>query len=248
MAKENNAKNVIIMKPGIIGMKQFSMAIIPKHDRPPLRSNVVTTTLAPNLIDRDSMHEYGVKLRDQVNIEKNIVLGALIGGGNPEFAMTKDMANKAISGMIEFCKAYDADLLLTTSRRTPKEVEELIKDRLSKYRFCKLMVIANEKNMDGAVAGILDSCDIVTVSGESVSMVSEAIHSGKKVVVFDLEKRNNHVTKYDRVLDSLEREGYINCAHPADLGTRLDKVWRAVRAIKKVDDRDRTLEAVRRLL
>jgi mitochondrial fission protein ELM1 len=127
-------------------------------------------------------------------------------------------------------------------------VEALIKERLSKHRFCKMMVIANEKNVEGAVAGILDICDIVTVSGESVSMVSEAIHSGKKVVVFDLEKKNDRVTKYERVLDSLEREGYVNCAHPADLGTRLDKVWRTVRAIKKVDDRDRTLEAVKRLL
>ncbi len=248
MAKENNAKNIIIMKPGMIGLRQFSLAIIPKHDRPPRRKNVVTTTLAPNLIDRDSMHEHGARLRDQVNIEKNIVLGAMIGGGNPAFAMTRDMANKAISGIIEFCKAYDADLLLTTSRRTPKEVEALIKERLGKHRFCKLMVIANEKNMEGAVAGILDLCDIVTVSGESVSMVSEAIHSGKKVVVFDLEKKNDRITKYERVLESLEREGYVNCAHPADLGTRLDKVWRTVRAIKKVDDRDRTLEAVKRLL
>ncbi|MFH1189439.1 MAG: ELM1/GtrOC1 family putative glycosyltransferase [Candidatus Omnitrophota bacterium] len=248
MAKENNAKNIIIMKPGAIGLRQFSLAIIPKHDKPPKRKNVVTTTLAPNLIDRDSMREHGARLRDQVNIEKNTVLGALIGGGNPEFAMTKDMANKAISGMIEFCKAYDADLLLTTSRRTPKEVEALIKERLSKHSFCKLMVIANEKNMEGAVAGILDICDIVTVSGESVSMVSEAIHSGKKVVVFDLEKKNSRITKYERVLDSLEREGYLSRAHPADLGTRLDKVWRTVRAIKKVDDRDRTLEAVKGLL
>lgn len=248
MAKENNASNIIIMKPGIIGFGQFSLAIVPKHDRPPARKNVVTTTLAPNLIDRDSMRNYGSKLNEQVNIEKNIVLGALFGGDNAEFAMTKDMANKAISGLIEFCKAYDADLLLTTSRRTPKEVEALIKERLSKYTFCKLMVIANEKNMDGAVAGILDLCDIVAVSGESVSMVSEAIHSGKKVVVFDLEKKNKGVTKYERVLDSLEREGYVNCAHPADLGTRLDKVWRAVRAIKSIDDRDRTLEAVKKLL
>ncbi len=45
------------------------------------------------------------------------------------------------------------------------------------------------KIIEGAVAGILDLSDIVTVSGESVSMVSEAIHSSKKVVAFDLEKK-----------------------------------------------------------
>jgi mitochondrial fission protein ELM1 len=177
-----------------------------------------------------------------------VVLGALIGGDNAEFTMTIDMANKAISGLIEFCKAYDTDLVLTTSRRTPKNVEAMIKDRLSKCRFCKLMVIANEKNIDGAVAGILDMADIVAVSGESVSMVSEAIHSSKKVVVFSLEKKNEGLTKYESILESLEEDGYVSVADPADLGTRLDKVWRTVRAIKTVDDRDRTLEAVKRLL
>ncbi|MCI0480163.1 MAG: mitochondrial fission ELM1 family protein, partial [Candidatus Dadabacteria bacterium] len=248
MAKENNARNIIIMKPDIIGLGQFSLAIIPKHDHPPARKNVVPTVLAPNLIDRESMRNYGAILGQQVKIEKDIVLGALIGGDNPEFAMTKDMANKAISGLIEFCKAYDADLLLTTSRRTPKDVEALIKDRLSKYSFCKLMVIANEKNIEGAVAGILDLCNIVAVSGESVSMVSEAINSGKKAVIFDLEKKNKNVTKYERVLDSLEGEGYVNCAHPSDLGTRLSKVWKTVRAIRAVDDRQNITEAIKRLL
>ncbi|MBN2453902.1 MAG: mitochondrial fission ELM1 family protein [Candidatus Omnitrophica bacterium] len=248
MAKENNAKNIIIMKPDIIGLRQFSLAIIPKHDRPPDRGNVVPTVLAPNLIDRENMRSYGAMLGQKIRIDKDIVLGALIGGDNPDFAMTRDMANKAISGLIEFCKTYDADLLLTTSRRTPKEVEALIKERLGKYNFCKLMVIANEKNIEGAVAGILGLSSIVAVSGESVSMVSEAINSGKKVVIFDLEKKNKGITKYERVLDSLEREGYVNCAHPSDLGTRLSKVWKTVRAIKAVDDRHDITEAIKKLL
>ena len=98
------------------------------------------------------------------------------------------------------------------------------------------------------MAGILSLCNIVVVSGESVSMVSEAIHSGKKVVVFDLEKRKEAVTKYDRVLASLERDGYISRALPPDLGAKLEKAWKSQRPAKEVDDRERTLEAIKRLL
>lgn len=248
MARENNAKNIVIMNPGLAGLGKFSLAVIPRHDKPPTRKNIVMTTLAPNLIDRDSLRDQGAKLKQQIRIEKNTVVGAMIGGDNPEFTLTKEAAGKVISGLVEFCKAHDADLLVTTSRRTPKEVEALFKERLGNSKMCKLLVIANERNFEGAVAGILGLCNIVVVSGESVSMVSEAIHSGKKVVVFDLEKRNKAVTKYDRVIAGLEREEYISRAMPPDLGAKLERAWKSQSPAKEVDDRERTLEAVKRLI
>ena len=160
----------------------------------------------------------------------------------------RDAAGKVISGLVEFCKAHDAELLVTTSRRTPKEVESLFKERFTNNKICRLLVIANERNMEGAVAGILDLSNIVTVSGESVSMVSESIHSGKKVVVFDLEKKKKAVTKYDRVLADLEGQGYISRAIPADLGAKLEKAWKAPGGARSVDDREKPFEAVRRLI
>jgi uncharacterized protein len=238
----------VIMKPGVPGFGKFSLAVIPRHDKPPSRKNIVMTTLAPNLIDRDSLRDQGAKLKQQIRLDRPIVVGALIGGNNPEFTMTKEAANKVISGLIEFCKMHDADLLVTTSRRTPKDVEALFKERLGNSKLCKLLVIANERNIEGAVAGILGLSNIVTVSGESVSMVSEAIHSGKKVVVFDIEKKNTTVTKYDRVMAGLEREGYISRAQPPDLGAKLEKSWKSQRPPKEVSDREKTFEAVKRLI
>lgn len=248
VARENNAKNIVIMKPGIAGLGKFSLAIIPRHDRPPARNNVVPTTLAPSIIDRDSLREQGSKLKQRVRIDRKIVVGALIGGDNPEFRMTKESASKVIMGLLEFSKMHDADLLVTTSRRTPKDVEALFKEKLGNSKLCKLLIIANEQNVEGAVAGILGMSNIVTVSGESVSMVSEAIHSGNKVVVFDLEKRKEAMTKYDRVLAGLERDGYISRAKPPDLGAKLERAWKSQRPAREVDDRERIQEAIRRLL
>jgi KDO2-lipid IV(A) lauroyltransferase len=248
MSLENNARNIVIMKPGMIGLNKFSLAVIPKHDRPPRRPNVISTTLAPSLIDRDRISGEAARLKQSVEIGAAVVVGALIGGDNPVFVMTKETISKVLYGLVEFCKAHDAELLLTTSRRTPKDAEALIKERLGKLKLCRLAIIANEKNMEGAVAGILGTSHIVAVSGESVSMVSEAIHSGRKVVVFDLEKRRKDVTKYYRVLAGLEREGYVSRAQPADLGAKLEKAWRSQRPAKEVDDRERTYNAIRKLL
>ena len=62
------------------------------------------------------------------------------------------------------------------------------------------------------------------------------------------EKKRKAVTKYDRVLAGLEDEGYITRAIPADLGAKLEKTWKSPLAVKCVDDRDKTFEAIRRLI
>ncbi|MCM8790939.1 MAG: mitochondrial fission ELM1 family protein [Candidatus Omnitrophica bacterium] len=248
MSKENNARNVIIMRPGIPGLKNFSLAVIPRHDKPPSRKNVVETTLAPNLIDGDTMRSKGAKIRQLVRIEKSIVLGLLVGGDNAGFMLTKDSTNKIVMGVLEFCKANDAEMLATTSRRTPSESESILKARLGNNRLCKLLVVANERNIEGAVAGILELSDIIAVSGESISMVSEAIASGKKVVVFELDKKTKAVTKYERVLADLERDGYLVRTTPAGLGAALERTWKKQFSGKGTNDREKIFAAVRRLI
>jgi mitochondrial fission protein ELM1 len=248
MAIENNAKGIVIMRPGIVGLRHYSLAVIPRHDRPPKRSNVLQTALAPNLIDGETMRLKGAKMREVIKTGKDIVLGLLVGGDNPDFRLTPDGANKMIMGVMEFCKANDAELLVTTSRRTPKEAEAMLKARLGNNRACKLLVVANERNMEGAVAGILDIGNIIAVSGESVSMVSEAIASGKKVVVFELEKKSKSVTKYERILADLERDGYLIRTTPAGLGAALERSWRRSSPRQGTDDREKIAGAIKRLL
>jgi len=248
MSKENNAKNIIVMRPGAAGLNQFSLAVIPRHDKPPERKNVIETALAPNLIDQETMRSKGAQLKQSIRLDKDITIGLLLGGTNPDFTLTKDATNKMILGILEFSKAHDAQFLATTSRRTPKEAEAMVKERLGTSRLCRLLVVANERNIEGAVAGILGLSDIVAVSGESVSMVSEAIASGKKIVVFELEKKTKAVTKYERILADLEQDGYLVRTTPASLGAALERTWKKTVAVKGTDDREKIAAAVKRLL
>ena len=63
--------------------------------------------------------------------------------------------------------------------------------------------------MDGWVGGILGLCDMVVVSGESISMVSEAVSSGKPVVVFMPSDETGLKPKYRAFLDQLSEEKLI---------------------------------------
>jgi len=249
MSKENAAKNVVIMKPGIaMGLNKFNLAVIPKHDRPPKAKNVVETTAAPNLIDPDALKNDGEKLSKRIGGVKNKAIGLFIGGSNPEFELTKDAVMPVVDNVLKFCESHDAELLVTTSRRTSKEVENILKDKLAGNPRCKLLVIANEKNFDETVGGILSLSRIQVVSEESVSMISEAVTSGKKVIVFKLKKKKDAPAKHERALRDWEREGYIAISKPDELAAVLSRVWGDSSPAKELKDREKIFAAIRRLI
>lgn len=249
MGIENNAKNVIIMKPTApLGYGKFKLAIVPKHDRPPKRKNIVVTNLAPNLIDAQALDEQKEKLKAISGISGGKTMGLFVGGDNPDFALTPELIDKVIDGALKFAVEAGVSILATTSRRTSREVEDTMKKRLSGNANCKLLVIANEKNIDDAVGGILALSDIAIVSGESVSMVSEAISSGKKVVAFRLEKKSRAQTKHERIMNELEKEGLVVASDPGAVYDSLKSAATRDASSVVAEDRKNVYEAVRRLI
>ena len=247
LKRENNAKNVVIMKPGILGLRNFNIVIMPKHDRPRERQNVIITEGSPNLINRESMKDGLDRIRGRIKQDKKKRLGLLLGGNNPEYELTASLANKLIDGIEKSLKEFDMELLVTTSRRTPKEVEELLKKRIGINPRCKLLIIANEDNIQNAVGGILELSDAVLVSGESVSMVSEAASSGKNTISFDLIKKKGS-TKHDRALKELNKENYI-------LRTTVDNIYETIAGLllrknplRKLNDAEKMYKKLYRII
>jgi len=62
-------------------------------------------------------------------------------------------------------------ILVSTSRRTSVEAATIVKRLLGQDSRCRFLVIANERNFDFSVGGILDASDIVVISPESISMI-----------------------------------------------------------------------------
>jgi hypothetical protein len=74
-------------------------------------------------------------------------------------------------------------------------------------------------------------------------MVSEAVSSGKKTIVFPLEDRldNRHANKYELFVDRLNEQGYVAASSSQKLGQTIYNVMRNKIYTKTVDDR-RVLE------
>jgi Kdo2-lipid IVA lauroyltransferase/acyltransferase len=212
LSRECNAKSIVIMNPGAFLLKKFNLAIIPRHDRPKISKGVVVTEGAPNLIDKDLIRHQADSLRYEIGPLSDFKIGLLLGGNHKEFNLKEDAIFLLIEKIEESAQALSADVLVTTSRRTPKNIEALLKRRLANNPRCKLLVIANEKNKEGVVGGILGLCDVVIVSPESISMVSEAASSGAYILVFGAQDITDK--RHKLFLKNLSSQGYIQ---PVDL-------------------------------
>ncbi len=235
---ENKARNILIMKPTLARARKFNLVILPRHDvSQNLRSNALVTESAPNRITEKAIEESVLKVTGGKVRTTNRGIGILIGGDTKNFKLEREAVEKVVDGVLKIADEVDLNLFISTSRRTSKEIDSFLKDRLSKNPRCKLLVIANEKNIDGIVPAIFGLSEVVVVSPDSVSMVSEAISSEKHVVVFREMNKESHKSKYERIIEDLERKGYINLQTPEEIYDSLKRILKEKPSIKELDDR-----------
>ena len=250
LARENLAKSVCIMNPGRAKGKRFGLVIIPKHDRPHPGKNILITLGALNLIDEDYLKKQAEILKSRIGtIGGRPSIGLLIGGDTKKYRLTQSIMNPVIQEIKKASLDLDADILITTSRRTPKAIEKLLEREFSGFKNSKLLVIANEKNIPQAVGGILGIADFILVSAESISMVSEAASSGEYVGVFRLKPKGlNFRTRHELFLKNLETQGYIYSMKKEAIADSIKSLLQGRPVVQRLSDMLLVGEAVKKLL
>jgi len=246
LSRENNAKSIIIMKPSFIGLNRFNLAIIPEHDNPPATGNIVTTNGALNLIDENSLKASSDILKAKIAPLKKTVIGLLLGGDTKRFKMGYSVIKGLLDELIKAADRYDADILVTTSRRTPGKIEELLRERLSSEPRCRVLVIANDKNSSQAVEAILGLSNAVLVSEESISMISEAASSRCYTIVFT--QGNYSDKRHLRFLKGLCDRGFISIVNSRDIYNSVSNILSAGRKQPVLDNSVKVKEALKKIL
>jgi len=267
LAYENNAKNVVIMKPGFARSRKIDLTILPRHDYNlsnfascPIgqlakldRSNVLVTDGAPNRITQKGMEEAVARFLAPPSsiLQRNGGVGLLVGGDAKGFKLKKEDVEKVADEVIKISEEKNLDIFFSTSRRTSPEIDKLLKEKLSGNKRCKLSVIANEKNIEGAVISIFGLSDIIITSPESMSMISEAASSGKHVIVFRKHQGVRALecrSKYQRLVANFEKKGYINTARPEEIYNKIRKILETKPVIRRLDDRKIIIERLKELI
>jgi hypothetical protein len=174
---------VQIMDPGPAGAGDFDVIAIPGHDRaaerPDRPSNVMAITGAPHRMTRERLDAAARHWRAAFAHLPKPWIALIVGGGTRRRSFGAAMAAELAAMASAMARAAGGSLLITTSRRTgPAGARLLAAVDVPRYAF------AWGEEGKNPYAGYLALADAVVVTGDSVSMCSEACATGKPVYVF----------------------------------------------------------------
>ena len=181
------AKSVTILRPNI-PLRKFDLAIIPEHDRIQSEEAVMVKGA---LFYSGNLQEKKKECEEFFSLSGDKKISFFLGGPISEKNEFIDNLKVFIPKLKEFSLEKGYKLLISTSRRTPKEAEEYLKKELKGCKNLEALVIANQNNYDFVFEGFGGLADVVFVSSESISMVSEIASLQKPCVCVFLEPEDD---------------------------------------------------------
>ncbi|WP_407308049.1 ELM1/GtrOC1 family putative glycosyltransferase [Acinetobacter sp.] len=175
------AKTIILMKPNF-PFAWFDHVIIPEHDGITASEHVVVTKGALNPIVNEQRHQ------------QNRFLIAL-GGSSKRHQWNEEKVLASIQQIVDLHP--QAEIILTTSRRTPKEFLDHLNE---KAYVSRLKIFPVEQTPQGWIFEEMQKAEAVWVTEDSVSMIFEALTAGCRVGVIKLDR-----LKQDRITQSVDQ-------------------------------------------
>ncbi len=190
-------------------LDRFDLIVAPNHDGLS-GPNVVETVGALHRIRPEKLQSEAARFRPAVAALPRPLVTVLIGGQSNTFRLDAS-AMRSIAGRLkQMASDHGVGLAITPSRRTGAENIAILNEILAGPG-TSIWDLAG----DNPYFGFLGLADYIVVTGDSVSMVSEAIATGKPVYVIDLEGGSR---KFQAFHNMTRERGYCR-AFDGDLAT-----------------------------
>lgn len=211
--RHHGGRIVVLMRPSL-PWALFDLCLVPEHDSPPQRDNVLATRGVLNPLTNRGSHQTGQGL-------------ILIGGHSPHYTWSSADVTHQVSALVQ--GRPEMTWRLTTSRRTPVDFMETLGTG-------RIECFPAASTPPGWLEAQLARAGEVWVTPDSVSMVYEALSAGCRVGLFDLPAtRGSRVAK--SILE-LQKQGVVSAlkegalpATPSTAAPPLDEARRCARII-----------------
>ena len=202
-----------IMFPGRAGIAEFDLVAVPHHDRVAARPNVMRITGAPHRVTEKALRDAAAEWRRRLGGLPRPLIALIVGGSTRRRRFTEAMARQLGGVANALAAAAGGALLVSTSRRTGPAAAALVAEIAVPSHLYRWGDAG-----DNPYAGYLGLADAVIVTGDSVSMCSEACATPGPVYIYAPEALT--APKHERFHQGLFEGGY---ARP--LAGRLEE-WR----------------------
>ena len=214
LARRLGAKCGVVLYPRGYDLSSFDCILAPTFDNPAKLPTVVE--IPANLVANDAaFYEKGVAaFKERYQGATDNLVGVIVGGPNKCSSMTVEWMKARLDEI--FAANKDASLCVTTSRRTPADVEALVDSYPWAYK------LIYSKDHFNPIPAFVQLAKRLYVTAESTGMLSEACTFGKaEVVALDNLKPGPH--KFRRFVENLRREGYVDGCRKVDLSAEFSR-------------------------
>lgn len=208
--KKQNPKlmAVQIMRPAG-GWNDFNAVIVEAHDNPPKRKNVCITTGAVNRVTKEKLAAESQRWAKRLQHCKKPCLAVMVGGASRHAPFGKAEATALARDVLAAAKTGGYSLLISTSRRTGEHITDMLRTMFEKQRDVPVHFWQPDDitTRDNPYFAYLDMANAVVVTGDSISMVSEACTAGKPVYVWGAE--SHFPRKFKTFFTTLAEQGRV---------------------------------------
>jgi len=195
LARRRGVPSVAIMLPRGYRL-DFDLIIAQEHDNPPVKKNILSLPVNLSRVEPQGVFRPRAGVR---------YVALVVGGPNQAFGFDRDRFRQALDAV--FASFPEFQIVVTTSRRTPADIEE----EIDRHPFEEKIIYS--RNPVNPIPDFLASCEYVFLTADSTSMISEAVTFGRaRIEIIPLPTRKDP-GKYDRMIGTLVELG---CVHRFD--------------------------------
>lgn len=222
LAKKLGVKGAVVLYPRGYKISNFDCILAPVFDQPAPAKNVIA--IPANLVANDeafydkAVGEFKQRIGDKRHDGKESdIIAVIIGGPNKCSTMSEEWIRNELDRIM--AENPNAVKWVTTSRRTPAEVEKAV----SEYKWDYELLYS--KDHFNPIPAFVKLASKIYVTAESTGMISEACTFGSaEVYALDNLMPGNH--KFRRFVVSLGENGYINGNRKIDLADEFSRARR----------------------
>ena len=193
-----------------VSSKNFDAIIAPAHDNV-YGHNVYKSKGAIHYITYEKIQAAKSYLADKIKSKK--IVSIILGGPNKYYSFSNDQLIKIFDSIKYTFIGKGYEVIIVPSLRTPKKIIELAKKEMSRFGY---VVDSVDKQ---AYLSAYALATYIVVTCDSISMISEAMASGKPIYVAHMKEKKN-IYRFKRFFKLFEEMGIIkNHILP------LDKTW-----------------------
>ncbi len=175
---KGHTKIVQVMNPGSAGFNEADLVVLPLHDQYKGHAkNVMQVSGTPHAVTAQRLAGERAYFEKKFSDMAEPRLALIVGGATKNKPFTKEMADELVTRVLAL---KPGSIMLTTSRRTPKEVVEVLRERLPKNTY--FYQYGNKG--ENPYFGLLAWADMIVVTGDSMSMCSECCATTVPVYIF----------------------------------------------------------------